>query len=372
MSDSRDAAPPVSGGTSGGGWEDVSGLTLRAGFCRLSYGLAVLYLVAALVDAVALGVPGLVLSLVLVAASMSSAGLWHRRRPMSTPTLQSVSWLIVLGIVAVWTAHALVLGWPSFALLMAGTLLAAGSMLPGLRLFLLADLICVLGFGWAVSTRLDDPNWVLTGLSLLLGIVVAHILQVFTDTGRRQLQQLASELAAEAMRDPLTGLLNRQGLTETLRRRLPEVGDGREPALRKVAVLCFDINGFKAINDELGHSAGDGVLIELAARLRHLARTEDVLARTGGDEFVLLMIDATGNGAIRVRDHARLRLRGCAGVLQLPWSVSVGHAWADVRDEGQLLELQRTADVAMYEDKRAYRARLGAIDLSSGPAQSRP
>ncbi len=359
---------PGSGRRSVDGWEDVSGLTLRAGFSRAMYGLAAIYLLAAILDAVVLGVPGLVLVLGLAAGFMAGAAHQHRRRPMATTTLQSVAWLIVLAIECAWTVHALVLGWPSFALLMAGTLLAAASVLPGLRIFLLADLVALVGFGSAAVTRLDDPNWVLSALSLVLGLAVAHILQVFGDGGRRQLQDMASALAVDATHDPLTGLLNRQGLTDALCRLLPPSLAG-EPA-PQLAVVCFDVNGFKPINDELGHATGDLVLIELATQMRHLGRVGDALARTGGDEFVLVMAGATAESAVRVRDQARLRLRGCAGVLQLPWSVSVGQAFGKVRSLADVEELQRAADLAMYEDKRAYRVRGGSQQLIVDPQQS--
>jgi diguanylate cyclase (GGDEF)-like protein len=104
--------------------------------------------------------------------------------------------------------------------------------------------------------------------------------------GRQAAIALASHYAVEelqraAMRDPLTGLGNRRALEQDLRTRLDNGDD--------VLLVYLDLDGFKAVNDRLGHAAGDEVLKIVAARLTSSLRTSDLAARLGGDEFVLVL-----------------------------------------------------------------------------------
>ena len=110
-----------------------------------------------------------------------------------------------------------------------------------------------------------------------------------------------------------------------------------------------------AVNDELGHAAGDAVLVEIAGLLGGLVREGDVVARLGGDELAVVLLDVERPEAERVAERARQRVRGSAGVLGLPWTVSVGAAWAPQAHAATAEELLRSADLAMYEDKRARR-----------------
>lgn len=88
------------------------------------------------------------------------------------------------------------------------------------------------------------------------------------------------EALREAATDPLTGLPNRRGLARAFARRLPGT-----------ALLFLDLDGFKAVNDRLGHAAGDRLLAAVAARLASALGPEDVIGRWGGDEFLLLTVE---------------------------------------------------------------------------------
>ena len=162
-------------------------------------------------------------------------------------------------------------------------------------------------------------------------------------TERREAEDRAQFLAGH---DPLTALLNRRSLMTEL--------EGALNLARRtgttLGLLYLDINGFKAINDELGHAAGDEVLVDIASRLRSGFRPWDSVARMGGDEFVIL--------CPRVRSQAELEDLGERAQTLLAstserWvpirGVSVGAAFSDGSDDAETL-LKR-ADGEMYRKK---------------------
>jgi diguanylate cyclase (GGDEF)-like protein len=153
-------------------------------------------------------------------------------------------------------------------------------------------------------------------------------------------KRIQSALAHRALHDPLTRLPNRALLSDRLRLALSRL----RRTQTCLAVLFLDLDGFKAINDSLGHAAGDQFLIEVADRLRAMLRGGDTAARLGGDEFVVLCEDVAGV------DEAR----GIAArvVDELPGGVSVGVALAvDGSEEADAMI--RSADAAMYVAKRS-------------------
>jgi diguanylate cyclase (GGDEF)-like protein len=155
--------------------------------------------------------------------------------------------------------------------------------------------------------------------------------------------------AQRARRDDLTGLPNRTRLLEDLQTRLHTRAD------HPIAVLFLDLDGFKTVNDSLGHDVGDTLIRDVAAKLRAVARDDELLARLGGDEFVLV-VDA---GAAQSRaDAVRHALRGPFDVagLRLPLSVSVGIARAGP-DHDRPEDVLRDADTAMYAAKASGRDR---------------
>jgi diguanylate cyclase (GGDEF)-like protein len=147
--------------------------------------------------------------------------------------------------------------------------------------------------------------------------------------------------------DALTGLGNRLLLAEATERAL---GPGR-PA----AMLLLDLDGFKEVNDTLGHDAGDQLLVVVADRLRGAGGPGDVLIRLGGDEFVVLLpgvADATD--AVAAAERIRIELRRPIVIADLPVEIdaSVGVALAPQHGD-DLTTLLKRADVAMYDAKRA-------------------
>ena len=153
-------------------------------------------------------------------------------------------------------------------------------------------------------------------------------------------------------RDPLTGLLDRRGFMGEARRRL-QLADRRDASL---ALLYIDLDRFKQINDRFGHAAGDAVLHAFARVALAGARDDDVVARIGGEEFIMLLDDTPLASAKRVAERIRTEFRSVAvdGLpLDFAVTLSVGIA-GSVRGE-DLDEFMARADAALYAAKAAGR-----------------
>ncbi len=181
-------------------------------------------------------------------------------------------------------------------------------------------------------------------------------LGVYVDvTHRRHLEE---ELRTAAFTDALTGLANRAHFTGRL-----------ETAGPDAHVVLLDLDGFKAVNDTLGHAAGDRVLVEVAQRLRSVVRDEDLVARLGGDEFVVLLSAARQEaGGTSLAETLSQRL---VEVLAEPFALgerrvtlgaSVGIAHVAGRAAGARDALLRDADLAMYAAKAAGKGRVRVFE----------
>jgi diguanylate cyclase (GGDEF)-like protein len=160
----------------------------------------------------------------------------------------------------------------------------------------------------------------------------------------------------DVARDPLTGLPDRRAFDARLERVLSRRPSSPEQLL---AVLFIDVDGFKAVNDRCGHTAGDAVLIELAARLTQCVRPGDLVSRRGGDEFTVLLDGLHDRGdALCVADRILARMQTPCDVEggQLPVAVSIGIA---IRrpGAGRAHDVLRQADEAMYRAKSLGKAR---------------
>ncbi|HKR39086.1 MAG TPA: GGDEF domain-containing protein [Paraburkholderia sp.] len=167
-----------------------------------------------------------------------------------------------------------------------------------------------------------------------------------------KVQAWSAALDRDATHDALTGLPNRRRLLTVI-----DALDARaaSESQRRVALLFADIDGIKRVNDELGHSAGDALLRRIAESLGEVTRQSDLLARVGGDEFVLLATDCGDDTHLRElaeRLIARVRLVGereYGG--RFPIGVSIGIATFPDRVH-TVEELLDVADAAMYAAKR--------------------
>jgi diguanylate cyclase (GGDEF)-like protein/PAS domain S-box-containing protein len=181
----------------------------------------------------------------------------------------------------------------------------------------------------------------------------AHSTAMLEDISDRK--HAEAELLHRALHDPLTELPNRQLFLERLRgaraRRL--VGSG-------LAVIFLDVDGFKLVNDTLGHHAGDELLIAVARRLSEAVRPSDVIARFAGDEF-LVLADEVGSpaGARNLAKRLTDRLRGPFTVAGEVMSVTASLGVAYSADPADLPEeILRRADAAMYLAKQRGRNRV--------------
>lgn len=162
--------------------------------------------------------------------------------------------------------------------------------------------------------------------------------------------------AEEALRqiafcDPLTGLANRRAMQAQWQARAASL----PPAKPMSAVLLIDLDGFKAINDRLGHDAGDEVLITVSERLRQNVRHSDMVCRVGGDEFVVCLNEVSGAGyvdAICERIVSALRHPVVFDGEQVTVGASIGVS-VFPHDSDQLGDLIRCADRALYRLKSA-------------------
>lgn len=169
-------------------------------------------------------------------------------------------------------------------------------------------------------------------------------------TERRQMEEIIKH---QAHHDPLTDLPNRQLFMDFL---TLELAQARRNETR-MALLFLDLNGFKQINDTLGHSCGDRLLQEVAQRLRASIRESDTVARLGGDEFTVLMPDLTQT------DDVGIVLKKILGVFETPFmlddipveaATSIGICmFPDDGDSSE--ELMKKADIAMYDAKSSGR-----------------
>ena len=178
------------------------------------------------------------------------------------------------------------------------------------------------------------------------GALVTHL-----NVTRRKTAEL--ELLRRASSDPLTGLANRRLLAERLERAL-SARAGRPP-VPDVGVLCLDLDGFKPVNDTFGHLAGDEVLQVVAARLRDAVRPQDTVARTGGDEFVVVAprITRAGLDGLVARLTHAVRQEHPVHGQRVTVGVSIGAVLASPGDDP--VDVVWRADQEMYADKRRRR-----------------
>ena len=173
----------------------------------------------------------------------------------------------------------------------------------------------------------------------------------------RAYNRMRTQLYTIVLTDPLSGCLNRRGFEQQLRR---EVARGSR-AESDIALIALDIDNFKVINDTFGHLAGDAAIRECGALLRSTARLNDIVARTGGEEFMLLAPDTDLDGATHLAERIVAAFRNadfkCVGGRR-KITVSVGVVAEHTIDADIAEGLRARADEALYAAKRGGRDRV--------------
>jgi diguanylate cyclase (GGDEF)-like protein/PAS domain S-box-containing protein len=192
-----------------------------------------------------------------------------------------------------------------------------------------------------------------------------HFLSQMQDVTERRRHE--AELRHMADHDPLTGLLNRRSFERELERHVAYV----ERYGPKGAAIVLDLDHFKTINDTLGHSAGDELIVRVAHALRSRLRESDVLARLGGDEFAILLPEATKEEAdavaAAVLDAVRTLAVPTATGRTRTVTASLGIALFDSAERLTGEDVLVNADLAMYDAKEAGRDQLAADDAPERP-----
>jgi diguanylate cyclase (GGDEF)-like protein len=198
-----------------------------------------------------------------------------------------------------------------------------------------------------------EDRWFLQRITPLRGasgVVVSHV-----DITRRKQAEL--QLSETASRDSLTGLLNRTAI------------EAVSPT--NVAVLFIDLDGFKSVNDQLGHATGDDVLARAANRILHNIRPADQVARVGGDEFVVILHDPALNEveavASRVENAVSAPYQVGPNTIQVGASVGIAHG-----SPGETISaVVARADSAMYKVKRSRAGSTQPPEARGGPPAGR-
>ena len=201
-------------------------------------------------------------------------------------------------------------------------------------------------------------------LTVAVSLVIAVLFRQFLVVGQNQ--RLLAVVADQALRDPLTGLANRFLFNDRLQH---AVELHRGELFGSLAVLTLDLDDFKLVNDELGHAAGDVLLVEVAKRILEAVRSGDTVARLGGDEFAILIEkgpespDSVAQRVIEAFDEP-FEVDGHALSIRPSVGLSVGSARdLDLRAD----VLLKQSDLAMYSAKRTQAAGVLTFGVDTGP-----
>jgi diguanylate cyclase (GGDEF)-like protein len=211
-----------------------------------------------------------------------------------------------------------------------------------------------------------------------LGVLVAYALRTRRDLlasrfGKQALEQLneqlrrdADRLTEGARRDALTGVLNRHGLRDALSR----VAERGDRSFFPLSIVFVDIDHFKRINDEHGHDVGDRVIKQIADVIGGTIQRDDLFARWGGEEFLLVFPGTPAGDAAAIAERLRRVIR------RSPWPqglrVTGSFGVAQARAGEDLVDGIRRADEAMYQAKSQGRNRVELAEGTPGPLNPLP
>jgi diguanylate cyclase (GGDEF)-like protein len=233
------------------------------------------------------------------------------------------------------------MSWMAIPLLTLGARFSQRGILVGSALSVV--LVLAVGFGVDAGAVIDDPTVVIAPVALMVSVAMFQTVLMRSDVKHR----------AEAVIDPLTGLLNRKALTQ----RAEELEQQSRITRQPVGVILGDIDHFKHINDSHGHAAGDAVLTDAAYNLRKALRAFDLFYRVGGEEFLVLLPGAELRDATEVAEALRRAVADVAlGGHEITMSFGVA---ASAHDEPfDYAAVFSAADARLYEAKHSGRNRV--------------
>jgi len=218
-----------------------------------------------------------------------------------------------------------------------------------------------------LSHRSDEIGTLMQGFSRMLGTIESQAQEINTFAGRldaayKELETTNSRLKEFSFKDDVTGLYNRRFFSIRLEEEISRYRRFNHP----VSVVLLDLDGFKDVNDRLGHAAGDEILRDIAQILLKHSRGINVISRYGGDEFVVLLVETPKAGARLYADRIRqvvstypfshgCRITASFGVSSLPEDVAAAPD-----------DIVKTADEALYAAKRAGKNKVAGYEQVAG------
>jgi diguanylate cyclase (GGDEF)-like protein len=206
--------------------------------------------------------------------------------------------------------------------------------------------------------------------TLVFDLVILALLAYVSAIVARE-QRRAREAALGLSRvDALTGLANRAGIIDAVEREISRSERSRRP----FAMLMFDLDNLKPVNDQLGHQAGDDLLRSIADAVRRNVRTTDVAGRYGGDEFVVLLGDTDATGAETKAERLRIEIASVVvGSADRPGRTTASIGLVTFPDDGRTVEdLIQNADLAMYQAKRGGKNQIVGYVRRTRPLSNDP
>jgi diguanylate cyclase (GGDEF)-like protein len=219
--------------------------------------------------------------------------------------------------------------------------------------------------GGLLDTRGDDLNALARNLQTMLSTIERQATEINLSAARldaayRELESTKARLKETSFRDDLTGLYNRRFFTIRLDEEISRHRRFNHP----VSIVLLDLDGFKAVNDDLGHAVGDDTLRDVAQLLMRNSRGINVVSRYGGDEFAVLLVETSKAGARLYAERIRDVIAAFRHAHGKPVTASLGVASLPDDDVVSAENLFKMADEALYAAKRAGKNQVAVAERS--------
>lgn len=288
-------------------------------------------------------------SLLLVNVVMSLYGvqilgfMLHASRQPHAPWRQRLTMWVDIAAATFSALADATLSTPAFLVFL--MIILGNGMRYGLKPFGEAVIGCLGASAFIVWLRLPDYLAIFS-VSAIFFLVFFAIIVLYSYSLTAKIERARAKLAHERNIDALTGVLNRRALNE----RVMHLFEAARAHGEEIVVLFADLDGFKRVNDTHGHHVGDRVLAAVAERIRENVRDLDLVARYGGDEFLLILPNASPEGGEVVAQRIRREINAWARANQIDFNVSIGVG--HFPEHGNDLEtVVALVDKAMYRCK---------------------